>query len=928
MLSRVLSGLRATGCSGLSTLCLSSALLLASTASQAEPTQAALSQTRQYHIEAQPVSSALIHFAQQAGLQISVDSGLVANRQAAAVQGNLRADQALNALLQGTGLQWRQGQSQALIIEPAPQAMQISPDLLQLGTTRIQIDRSGEAGQMRFDRDKIDRLPAGNGDITSLLKLHPNVQFDNSQQSSKTPGEIGPANVSINGAKFYQNAFVVDGMNMNNDLNPADSTHNSLDSVPGRSQGLALDTDLLDNITVHDSNVSAAYGGFNGGVIEANTRAPSKDFHGKISYQTTRSDWTRYHVDKEEQERFDGASSNDTYGYQPEFEKHIVRATLEGHLTENFGLLGSFTEKTSTIPVYMFSSNNKEKAGYSADKQDQARKAQNFFLKGVWRASDNHKLEASLTYAPEEASYYRDNALDTGYNIESGGMQFNFKSEYQASLAKVTQQVGLSRMENSRDSDRDDWMNWKQNEIKNWGISGAQEGGYGDIEQTQDSFEYKLDVQWDALELWKTQHRLRTGLEYQHRKFDYERLTATDVQVYKLLNNGAQCGTASRLNGNRYCSDDAKQFVNVLNHFDPGQFNFNINSWATYLEDEIQIGRVMLRPGVRVDSDNYMNKTTVAPRFALEWDIFGDRNTLFSAGINRYYGRSSASWALQEGRRALQSSYTRANHDSPWVAGKGYLTDSEFDELDIAYDDELTFGLSHVVRDVELGVKWVRRKGRDQVRGEKVLNADDPTRPSSYTRYTNNGKTDSETLTFTVTPLSPIAFWGTQHSVQLAADYSHRNSNFNTYVENFEDDSNDYVYYNGSLIHVSELPPTNFNHDWTYRLTTISDIPQLNLTLSNFLRYRSGLDTLKRTSTKLNGYNEMYDVSYAKSLTWDMRLAWELPLAKEQAAFVNLDIYNLTDRVVASGNVSESAAVNGTLYETGRQFWLEVGYRF
>ncbi|RDU58732.1 TonB-dependent receptor, partial [Helicobacter sp. MIT 14-3879] len=152
----------------------------------------------------------------------------------------------------------------------------------------------------------LESHPSGNGDITSVLRILPNVQYDNAQLRSTTPGEIDPANISISGGLFYQNNFMLDGLNMNNDLDPASSQGNNpvaTNALPGRSQGLAIDTSLLESITVQDSNISAAYGGFTGGVIEANTRRPTKKFGANISYQITQGNahsdafsMTNYHL--------------------------------------------------------------------------------------------------------------------------------------------------------------------------------------------------------------------------------------------------------------------------------------------------------------------------------------------------------------------------------------------------------------------------------------------------------------------------------------------------------------------------------------------------------------------------------------------------------------------------------------------------------
>lgn len=122
----------------------------------------------------------------------------------------------------------------------------------------------------KITRNQIEHSATGNGDIGSMLRSLPNVQFDNAQRSSLTPGEIDPAKISISGGQHYQNLFLIDGMSFNNDLDP-DGSGSWFNKAPGRSQGMAIDVNLLESIKVQDSNVSAEYGGFNGGVVETQT---------------------------------------------------------------------------------------------------------------------------------------------------------------------------------------------------------------------------------------------------------------------------------------------------------------------------------------------------------------------------------------------------------------------------------------------------------------------------------------------------------------------------------------------------------------------------------------------------------------------------------------------------------------------------------
>ena len=325
-----------------------------------------------FQIPAQPLASALIAFSQQSGWQVSAESTLLNGLNSSPVDARTSPEKALAHLLRGTGMQWEVTSTDSASILPPAQS-----DVLQIKSTPITAMEPVFQGEQVIDRQMIENLPSGNGDITSLLRTNPNVQFDNSQLSSKNPGEIAPADISINGARPWQNLFIVDGMSMNNDLDPG-NTNDNFAEISGRSQGLALDTDLLEDIKVYDSNVPVEFGGFNGGVVEANTRDPSKELHGKLSVQMSRSEWTHYHLNKDDPnlEDVEAGFGNDN---QPEFEKIITRATLEGHLTDNFGLLASFSRKDSTIPTRVFAPSNQTTTANDSE-TEQTRRIDHYFL--------------------------------------------------------------------------------------------------------------------------------------------------------------------------------------------------------------------------------------------------------------------------------------------------------------------------------------------------------------------------------------------------------------------------------------------------------------------------------------------------------------------------------------------------------------------
>ena len=909
-------------------LALAVLLGLPTLASAASPVPDVQLNRQQLHfkIPAQPLASALIAFSQQSGWQVSAESALLTGLSSSSVDGDMSPEKALARLLRGSGMQWEvTSADSASILPPAEN------NALLIKSTPITAMDSVFQGEQVIDRQMIESLPSGNGDITSLLRTNPNVQFDNNQLSSKTPGEIAPADISINGARPWQNLFIVDGMSMNNDLDPG-GTNDDFDELPGRSQGLALDTDLLEDIKVYDSNVPAEYGGFNGGVVQANTRDPKAGFHGKLSAQMTRSEWTRYHLNEDDPdlESFEAGFGNSN---QPEFKKLITRLTLEGQLTDNFGLLGSFSRKDSTIPTRVFAVSNQTDTANAAEVQ--TRRIDNYFLKAVWQVNEDWKLDLSLTHAPETAKTFGPNSILSAREMEAGGDSLSARLVWNAPLARVEQNLSWSELNTSRYSDSDYMIFWRTSTSKNWSNSGAAtEGGFGDLEETQKTLAYKLKADWNSFSWMGVNHSLQTGLELSQNSASYER--------NKPYNSYTVAKTSTCLNNDPYCSMGPTlangwdgQYANRKT-VTQGNTRFDTRTWALYLQDEMRYKRLTVRPGVRIDGDDYMSQTTVAPRLAIELDVFGDSKTRITGGANRYYGRNLYTYRLRDGVAAMSTEYTRASQTSDWVLNKQVANDSKFNQLKVPYDDELTLGLSHVQWNTEFAVKYVKRMGRDQVSrawGEQIgePSEDTGTLAANYYTYYNGGKSDADIYTLTITPLQAFTLGSTRTSGQFAMDWSKiNNTGLSSYTANIgaiyvEDPI---VQYDGKFMKYSDMPATNYNRPWTARLTTLTEIEPLHLTWSNFLRYRDGYRRIAATNKKVEHEGKQAyvweETPFSGALTWDTRVAWEMPTARDQAVFVNLDVTNLLDKQIVGATETSGLPT----YEVGRQFMLEVGYKF
>ena len=816
---------------------------------------------------------------------------------------------------------------------------------LVLPTLQVEDDSTSVyAGQQTLDAGHIASQPAGNGDIGSLLKINPAVQYDNAQLSSYSPGEISPAEISINGAAFYQNHFSIDGMGMNNAINPgAEATPYRLYGGPGSSQAFALDSRLLGELTVLDSNISAAHGGFTGGVVDAVTRTPSRQPRTEISTQMSRSSWTRYHIDPIEREGYANASS---WGDgQPEFEKTTWRATTEGWLSDDLGVLASYTRKRSTIPTMFYSSHLVDANG--KQKREQRREIDNLFVKALWQASDRVQLQASVIYAPQEDTYFRSNIVDSQIDIINGGLQANLALDWRTDWGRIEQKLGFTRNEQSRHGHSNDYYSWHYSDDKNWGTGNTSlQGEFGQVKQEQRSTQYQLNLHWEPIRTGAVNHRIKAGAVLGHDDFDYARLSESNT--YVIPKKTSTCTNAAGIIDTLTCSLGTThtssaasngwdgQFFSQRTRYAAGAFGFSTVSGALYAEDDMQIGDVSLRPGLRVERDDYMSQTTLAPRLAAAWDIGGQGDSIVQAGANRYYGRSIARWRLQENINRLRYNAERRNTlDDSWSVGSQAGADMRFNTLDIAYDDELMLGFTQRFDAVNLGLKFVNRLGRDQViqvagrtLGEPSTDTSELT--SSYTTWTNDGRSHNQVWSLTADGRQPLRWAGTTTLWQAALDWTDSKHAAPLYDEDADQYyENPYIDYRGQVIHLSQLPPNNYTRPWTARLTTTTAIPQWNLSLTHFLRYRAGYQDIGFTGDYVNdaeqGRLRVYDRrDFSANFNWDMRISWEKTLIGQQAAFVNLDVFNLLDRV----NVHSLSSSDVPQYEIGRSFWVELGYRF
>ncbi|SPF46440.1 TonB-dependent receptor plug [Candidatus Sulfopaludibacter sp. SbA4] len=146
--------------------------------------------------------------------------------------------------------------------------------IIELGGTSVSTVVKGELAR---------ELPLNGRDWTQLATLEPGISPIRTQPDPNGLNNRGNrgfgSQLSIAGARPYQNNYRVDGISVNDYAN----------SSPGSTIGLSLGTDSIKEFSVISNNYSADYGLTSGGVVNAITRSGANLFHG-TAYEFLRND--------------------------------------------------------------------------------------------------------------------------------------------------------------------------------------------------------------------------------------------------------------------------------------------------------------------------------------------------------------------------------------------------------------------------------------------------------------------------------------------------------------------------------------------------------------------------------------------------------------------------------------------------------------
>lgn len=806
---------------------------------------------------------------------------------------------------------------------------------------------SQKMGTQTLTDAQIRKLPTKNGNLTELLRDNPNVQFDKKSDLSTMGGELEPAKISFHGEKFYNNNFMIDGLSNNNNIDPANNNaisgglpagHNAWDFPAGGEQSLWIDSQLIGSLEVFDSNISAKYGDFTGGVVDAKIKDPnSQRVSGNISYRTTSDKLTHFHVDHRLTEDFYSANRAD---YQPRFSKHFYSASINQPINDRASLLFSYNRSTSEIPFYH----------HILDQwKDQERKNETFLIKGLYETQRGDTISATAMYAPHSSLFYRRNIQNGGYTNQGGGYRFNIDHKHKANWGKVASTIGYQKDENTISNEYDHYYPWwhKYNnvlsDIITWqtgvptkaGNQTGLQGGYGKFATTKQTFTAKQDYDFKTFDIKNSTHRLSAGWQYRHESADYERYQDTSLGGNMRWNTNVICHGADG------CID-GEQYTSTRIFYPARQTSAHLNKYAIYGEDTISMGRFETTIGVRAEYDDFLKNTNIAPRFAWTVDVFDDKKTRVFGGYNRYYAGNIFAYKLRNGISSYHQQTRQINAD-------GTLTDwtddgkikernaskynHNIDGLKTPHSDEINVGLTQELANTLWTLKYVKRHGKNQYARSQTTNE------NGEHVMDNSGWTKGETLTLAIKPVSPTLYSGLEFDWSVGANLytKNRNNTANTYDDSNHQDE-EFVIFDNKLMHKADLPALNYNTPWSAFVNMDMKFPDLNFTWGHRLSYTAGYEGYK-TQTKecpafdvaicgdFTGRAVLYDATKHKNaFNYDWRMSYKKPFGQHQSLEFNLDINNIFDRKIATH--AGTSATSPTEYKMGRNIWLGATYNW
>lgn len=800
----------------------------------------------------------------------------------------------------------------------------------------------------------------GSGDANSFLRNLPNVQYQN--DTSTNAGIDGqslidtrPLLLSINGGRGYENNFILNGVPINNITGPVERNTDPLsdttvtpntDVVFGlHPQQIYVPAEFLSQATVIDSNASAEYGEFLGGVVIYDLAKPPTDrYRASVNFSRHTDDMASYILGTP-------TGTNPLGREHPTFEKQNLAVSLGAPITSDLAFIAQASHKTAETQK------QKDYTLYDAFVGEDSEN--NFFRGAVSLRTSIGKftLESSITdYSQYWESYaYRD------LNITVEGKSSSTQLEYLADLPGVTiDALGFDGVKlksrvyyNSSDTENvspgDTVWNWRGTSrtrnpttggwtetfdsvlLKDWcrpvpietlpnsGSSSnttCREGGYADMVQGQDDLGAQVHLSGNLLF-----GSFKIGGEA--KSVEGNRARLEDYTLYAV-------STVVPTGQTIVCppDDDActsEQFASSRNIFPAFDITETVNAVHTYAEIDQTLGWFNIRAGLRVDYEDYLKNLDIAPRLA--GTITPIRGLSVTGGYNRYYQGETLYYAIRDQQPRGWPNYSRSRRAdgtltdwttaNPAWAYYGY----QASDVDTPYTDEYT-GTVRIKEPMfggQVRLRYLERYSEDRFsreacpgvsncyqlgnEGEAFYRA----AIAEYTKYWHNLDTP---------------FFLNAAAVTANVTWSEQNTSRNTYHDDYDGDI--YILYKGQSYTPYTFTEVTGNLDIPIRIgATLSTNWFDNLLLLGVSAgYNFGYDGVYDTGLNQDFEGRPHDVWDDKSFGSHLALDLMGQINVTENAAIEFQVNNVLN------NPGNATTTNQNPWLLGRSYWVGSIVRF
>lgn len=831
---------------------------------------------------------------------------------------------------------------------------------VKLSTIMVEANASNEIGQTTYNSEQLQNMPNGKKTIADFLRLNPNVQFARDALNAGNQASLAPEKISIHGAQFYDNKFVVNGVNTSNTLDPVgESADASFNGVPAQSQTANINTDLLCELTVIDSNASAEHGEFQGGVISAKTCAPKSnvgEMHGSVNIDYTSSAWSRFNfVNESEEQDSEKLKSMSSSQYHRDYDIYGLSASLYGNLTEKWGFSLNTGLRQSVLPVL---------SGYADKKIDTTENNNSLGFTAFYTPDAQNKYQIGLDHFNYNRDGYISNNIRSDYTIQSLTNTYFVQSEHIFDKVKLENNLNYRTTDSVRELDQDYSASWIYAEgDKDWNPNATQgttltEGGVGgDLINTQSTLSYNFKASFTPIQFANTQHTFQVGAGYTHNEGTWDRnsnhTTYTGSGYERVLNdegkyiddkskpNRGNLGDAHCAAGDFLCSDAAfdykpsttdtawqqwnGQYLKSGSMYGAGKVTARQDQWSIFIEDDMSWKNLQLRLGARADYDSLASNLNIAPRSRITYRPFANNTLRLTSGFNRYYGTTYLITELDEKTNAFRGTWTRDNlYSNTWNASNNYgwqlssndtTSGTKATDLDTPYNDETMFSLDGESANLQWGLKWVNRDFQAAIRKNSLLKS-----------FENIDGGEADTYTFSLSNILPYEVFNTQHHLNLGLSYVNDKTYSSTYKASDSTSNDNWALIDGEIYQVGTIPTKDA--PFTARLNWLIQSSNNKWALNHFFNYRSGSTNYAATKEKVILSNGLMATIYeeqdfASKFTWDTRATYQWNVAQNQNLIFGLTISNVLNKK------NQAITTAGSLYaEEGRRFIADVSYKF